>query len=143
MARLPSELLQRRLNPAKASVLPERCRNCHRGRDGDAKGRVRDLLREVTTLEEAAALLCEAVIGKISSLSMIPAEDISEARPISEFGMDSLVAVEMGNWLFREMDATVPILELLANSPLTALATKIAKRSKIVNPAVLAKSAEE
>lgn len=113
------------------------------GRDGDAKGRVRDLLREVTTIEEAAALVCEAVIGKISSLSMIPVEDISEARPISEFGMDSLVAVEMRNWLFREMDATVPILELLANNPLTALATKIARRSKLVNPAILAKSGEE
>ena len=111
--------------------------------DGDAKGRVRDLLREVTTIEEAAVLVCEAVIGKISSLSMIPVEDISEARPISEFGMDSLVAVEMRNWLFREMDATVPILELLANNPLTALATKIARRSKLVNPAVLAKSGEE
>ena len=113
------------------------------GRDGDAKGRVRDLLREVTTLEDAATLVCEAVIGKISSLSMIPVDEISEARPISEFGMDSLVAVEMRNWLFREMDATVPILELLANNPLAALATKIAKRSKLVNPAVLAKSGEE
>ena len=87
--------------------------------------------------------MCEAVIGKISSRSMIPVEEISEATPISEFGMDSLVAVEMRNWLFREMDATVPILELLANNPLAALATKIAKRSKLVDSAVLAKSVEE
>ena len=113
------------------------------GRYGDAKDRVRDLLREVTTIEDAAALVCEAVIGKISSLSMISVDEISEARPISEFGMDSLVAVEMRNWLFREMDATVPKLELLANNPLAALATKIAKRSKLVDSIVLAKSGEE
>lgn len=75
--------------------------------------------------------MCEAVIGEISSLSMIPVEEISEARPTSEFGMDSLVAVEMRNWLFCEMAVTVPMLELLA------------KRSKLVNPAVLAKSGKD
>ena len=113
------------------------------GSDSDSKGQVRDLLREAPTLEDAATLVREAVIAKISSLSMIPVEDISETRPMSDFGMDSLVAVEMRNWLFREMDSTVPILELLANNPLSALAMKIAKRSKLVNPAVLAKGGEE
>lgn len=113
------------------------------GRDGDVKYRVRDLLREVTTLKDAAALVYEAVIAKISSLSMIAVDEVSEARPISEFGMHSLVAGEMSNWLLREMDATVPILELLANNALAALATKIAKRSRLGNPVVLAKNGEE
>ena len=74
---------------------------------------------------------------------MIPIEDISESRPMSEFGMDSLVAVEMRNWLLREMDATVPILELLANNPLKSLAMKIARRSRLVDPAILEKAGED
>ncbi len=113
------------------------------GQDSESKGRIRDALRDVTTIDEAAKKVCDAVIAKVSSLSMIPVEDISELRPMSDFGMDSLVAVEMRNWLFREIDATVPILELLANNSLLSLAMKIAKRSRLVDPAVLEKVGEE
>lgn len=55
---------------------------------------------------------------------------------------DSIVAVEMRNWLFKEMDATIPILELLANQPLLSLAAKIAKGCKLIDPAI-ARSKEE
>ena len=68
---------------------------------------------------------------------MLVVEDISSAKAMSEYGMDSLVAVEMRNWLFREMDSTVPILELLANNSLLQLSAKIVKRSKLVNPEIL------
>ena len=73
---------------------------------------------------------------------MIPVEEISETKPISVYGMDSLVAVEMRNWLFKEMDATISILELLANQPLVSLAAKIAKGCKLVDLAT-AKSGED
>lgn len=97
---------------------------------------IRDQLRKVKSLAEAVQRICDSIISKVSSLSMTPVEDISETKPISEYGMDSLVAVEMRNWLFKEMDATIAILELLANQPLRSLATKIAKGSKLIDPAV-------
>ena len=111
--------------------------------DSEGKVRIREELRNAKTLDVAASKVYEAVIVKISSLSMISVDDISESRPMSEYGMDSLVAVEMRNWLFREMDATVPILELLANQSLARLAEKIARKSKLVDAAVVAKTAEE
>jgi hypothetical protein len=43
-----------------------------------------------------------------------------------------LVAIEMCNRLFREMEATISILELLANAPLEELAENIVRRSKLV-----------
>lgn len=103
---------------------------------------IRDQLRKVKSLAEATRQICEAIIYKVSSLSMTPVEDISETKPISEYGMDSLVAVEMRNWLFKEMDATIPILELLANQPILSLAAKIAKGCKLIDPAVV-KSEED
>ena len=105
---------------------------------------IRDQLRKVKSLNEATHHICESIIAKVSSLSMIPAEEISETKPISVYGMDSLVAVEMRNWLFKEMDATIPILELLANQPLVSLAGKIAKGCKLINLATAtAKSGED
>ena len=94
---------------------------------------IRDQLRKVKSLDEATHHICESIIAKVSSLSMIPVEEISETKPISVYGMDSLVAVEMRNWLFKEMDATIPILELLANQPIVSLAAKIAKGCKLID----------
>lgn len=67
----------------------------------------------------------------MSILLMLSLDEISPKRCMPDYGMDSLVAVEMRNWLFRELDATVSILELLANVALEELATKIVGRSKL------------
>ena len=120
-------------------------RMAQRTRLGGAEGsdspeKVRDVLRKVKTLDEAAEIICTALVAKTSALCNIPAEDISSAKPMSQYGMDSLIAVEMRNWIFREMDCTVPILELLANDPLLQLSAKIAKRSRLVDQAVLVKA---
>jgi hypothetical protein len=53
---------------------------------------------------------------------------------MTDYGIDSLVAVEMRNWLFREMDVAASILELLANVSILQLAEKLLRRSKLANP---------
>lgn len=50
------------------------------------------------------------LVVRISSLSNILAGDVGNARSLSGFAMDSLVTVEMSNWIAREMDAAVSIL---------------------------------
>ena len=104
---------------------------------------IRDQLRKARSLDDATQQICESMIAKVSSLSMTPVEDISETKPMSEYGMDSLVAVEMRNWLFKEMDTTIPILELLANQSLLSLAAKIVKGCKLVDPAIVRGVGEE
>ena len=113
----------------------------HPGQNGDKNSQtgrpIREQLRKVKSLKEATRQICESIMAKVSSLSMIPVEEISESQPISVYGMDSLVAVEMRNWLFKEMDVTIPILELLANEPLVCLAGKIAKGCKLIDLATV------
>ncbi|KAL9122898.1 MAG: hypothetical protein Q9187_000549 [Circinaria calcarea] len=105
--------------------------------EGNLAGKGRDALRQATSVEEAAKTVCACIIAKMSSLLMIPLDDINAARPMSGHGIDSLVAVEMRNWLFREMDSTISILELLANDSLLQLSTKIVRKSKLVDAAIL------
>lgn len=101
------------------------------GDEGSAAARPRDALRQAGTVEEATAAFCAAFVDKMSSLLMVAADHIDFSRSINEYGMDSLVAVEMRNWLFKEMDITVPILELLANQSLTHLMSKLVEKSKL------------
>jgi hypothetical protein len=105
--------------------------------EGGLAGRIREALREATSLEDAARYTCDTIIVKMSALLMVPLEDISSSKSMSEYGMDSLVAVEMRNWLIRELDATLPILELLANISLLQLSRKIVRKSRLVNPVIL------
>ena len=107
------------------------------GDKGGASGHMHEVLRKASSLQEAAQTACDGIMAKMSSLLMIPPEDISPEKSMSEYGMDSLVAVEMRNWLLRELDSTLPILELLANISLQQLSMKIVRKSKLVNPALL------
>ena len=101
-------------------------------RSSDSSARVGDALRRVKTLEEAVDKICIALIDKIASRSSISAENISSAKPVTDYGIDSLVAVELRNWITREIDSTVPLLELLSNQPISQLSAKIAQKSRLV-----------
>lgn len=103
--------------------------------------RIRETLRYAESLEEAAQKVCAELIPKTSNLLMIPIEDISASKSMSDYGMDSLVAVEMRNWLLRELDAALPVLDLMANISLQELSKKIAGSSKLVNSGILKESA--
>jgi acyl carrier protein len=99
--------------------------------DGSAPTRVRDALRLATSLEEATTIFCTAFVQKMSVLLMVAAENIDFSKSINDYGMDSLVAVEMRNWLIKEMDIAIPILELLANQSLSQLSGKLVRKSNL------------
>lgn len=95
--------------------------------------RIRELLKQATSLEEAALKACGELVSKASSLLTVPMEDIDRRKSMVDYGMDSLVAVEMRNWLLRELEVALPIIELMASTSLEQLSMKIARNSKIVN----------
>lgn len=93
--------------------------------------RLRDRLRQVKTTDEAIQQVANGIVSKVSSLSMIPEQEIQLFRPLSDYGIDSLVAVEMRNWVFKEFEAQVTILELLANEPLQSFSKKVCTKSRV------------
>jgi hypothetical protein len=54
---------------------------------------VRDQLRTATSIEEAIEHVEKAMLSKMATLLMIPVQDISPSKPMSHYGLDSLVAV--------------------------------------------------
>ncbi|KAL5333394.1 putative polyketide synthase [Aspergillus crustosus] len=105
------------------------------GSELSAADLVKEELMACKTLEDASAVVCGALLGKIAAHLDMPVENINPSRSISQYGVDSLVAVEFRGWISRELESTMPILELLAPSSLLVLSEKIASRSKRVNVA--------
>ncbi|KAK6207953.1 hypothetical protein QIS74_13034 [Colletotrichum tabaci] len=95
------------------------------------EGRLRERLRQPGGVYEAAAIICTAIVAKVAGVGRVSEDAVDPSRPLKEYGVDSLNAVEIRNWAFRKMDYTVSVLELMANQAIEKLATKIAQGSPL------------
>ncbi|KAB8257378.1 hypothetical protein BDV32DRAFT_140451 [Aspergillus pseudonomiae] len=111
-------------------------RRLHLDTSVNAQTEIPDTLRQdlqaTKTLEDAAAVIYTALSARIATNLSIPVDSINPTGPITEYGIDSHVAVELRNWISKHMEGTVPILDILSSSSLTELAGKIADRSNLV-----------
>ena len=81
-------------------------------------------------MQQATDLIASALCTKLAKSMIIAVDEIDVSRPVSSYGVDSLVAAEMRNWFFRELKAELSIFELLGGMPITELARMAAERSK-------------
>jgi hypothetical protein len=80
----------------------------------------------------AASIISEALVAKIADILRIPASEIDPHRPLYLYGVDSLVAQEVRNWITREIKANMALLDILAAVPIEVFAAQIAQKSKLV-----------
>ncbi|KAF4251493.1 hypothetical protein CNMCM8980_006766 [Aspergillus fumigatiaffinis] len=95
------------------------------------------LLSRVTTMDAAAEIVCTALIGKSAKSMMMPVEDVEASRPVSSYGVDSLLAVELRGWIFTELQADVSVFDLLSNIPVSSLSRRIVGKSKCIPDGVV------
>lgn len=74
------------------------------GMDDDSeKSKLKDELQQCATLSAAAKMIESNLVIKMAKGMMCNPEDINTQKPLHSFGVDSLVAVEVRNWLFKEL----------------------------------------
>ena len=76
-------------------------------------GSVLDRLRDASP-ESVPRLVTEAVVERLARLLFVPVDRIDPARAVSEYGMDSMIAAELRNWLVKTFETDVSFLELLS-----------------------------
>ena len=66
---------------------------------------------------EAGVMTCvqDLVVAQFSKLVLVPVEKLVAllGRPLTEFGMDSMVTAELRSWAWRELRAEIPLMALL------------------------------
>lgn len=80
-------------------------------------------------LAEAAHAVCQAISLKLSETFTIPVEDIDRSSKMSKFGVGSLVAVELSNWLGSTSNAEVSILDTMQSPSLLVLSENRRRRA--------------
>jgi short-subunit dehydrogenase len=102
------------------------------GQDSSSGTSVQALLAKATTLSEAATIISEAIARRLAKQLTMAVEDLDSAKSVSRSGVDSLIAVELRNWMYKELGADLSMFEILADEPMVVLAVKIARGSKFL-----------
>ena len=88
-------------------------------------------LAEADSLAAGKNVIYDCLAAKSSAVLMINEEDVSPDKALGAHGTNSLVAVELRNWIGREMEATVTLMDLLADNTLTTLTETVFHKSKL------------
>ncbi|KAF8439511.1 hypothetical protein BGX38DRAFT_875482 [Terfezia claveryi] len=94
-------------------------------------------LDNVSSLKEAVYIVSKGLMKKLSTFLSMSEDEVDPSRTMAAYGVDSLVAIELRNWLLREMKADVPLFEITGYSSVTALSEKIARRSHLLPKGIL------
>jgi hypothetical protein len=89
------------------------------------------LLKTATSPEEAHEIVCRGLLHILPSVLMLEQEDMDITRSLSSYALDSLVAIEVRNFVTREFEANLQVLELLSSGSIEGLARGIVGKSKI------------
>lgn len=96
------------------------------------KNSLSDLFVSQVSDQEASSRIAGALVSKLSDLFNIAVSDIDGTMPMSHYGVDSLIAVELRNWLKGAARARVTIFEILQSASLVEFAFLVAGRAGLL-----------
>lgn len=80
------------------------------------------LFRRAETHEERSIIVVQALQRRLARALGIESEDIDVEKPLHAYGVDSLVAVELRNFLAKDFAADVPVFELVGGRTVRSVA---------------------
>jgi len=89
-------------------------------------------LKAATSLAEAEQLVCDGLTEKIAKTLSIEVEEMDPTRNLANYALDSLTAIDVRNFIIREFESTMQVLELLASGTIHSLAKVVCAKSKLL-----------
>ncbi|KAK3503197.1 hypothetical protein B0T13DRAFT_486143 [Neurospora crassa] len=102
----------------------------HEGHVPKAAASAGNAFRVAKTDEEAMAIAGQGILQKLSDVLTIDVANLDAARNITSYGLDSLTAIELRNWIAKELRANLQILELLSSGTVNDLAAIIVQKTR-------------
>jgi hypothetical protein len=110
------------------------------GSDADTALSLERPLRNADSLESAAAIVATALVRKLAQILSTPESNIDVEKPLHAIGIDSLMAVVIRYWFFRDVQADIPVFDILGSSSIALLGGRGAAKSGFLNPSLVVES---
>ncbi|KAI0113580.1 putative polyketide synthase [Nemania sp. FL0031] len=89
-----------------------------------------ELLSASESTEDAAKIITDALVTRVSSLVGTEASRIEVHKSIQSYGIDSISAIDVRNWVMKAFAVDTPIFELLSDSSFATVAANIAQKTR-------------
>ncbi|KIM94801.1 hypothetical protein OIDMADRAFT_172503 [Oidiodendron maius Zn] len=109
-------------------ALAERINAKQRSSESDSSGQGHDACLnglKAANDDDPLISLLEALMDKVSSITMIERDEVEPDAPLSNYSLDSLVSVELRNWIRRETGIELALPKIVGAANLRALTTHI------------------
>ncbi|KAK3937139.1 hypothetical protein QBC46DRAFT_294875 [Diplogelasinospora grovesii] len=89
------------------------------------------LFRQAAAAEDRADIAVRALVVKLARALSIAADDVELTKQLSDYGVDSLMAVELRNWIARDFAANVAVFEIMGGTTIAAIGGLVVEKSEI------------
>lgn len=89
-------------------------------------------IKAAETLQDAEQVVCDGLVEKIAKTLGLELEEMDPTRNLSNYSLDSLTAIDVRNFITREFESTMQVLELLASGTIQTLAKAVCAKSKLL-----------
>ncbi|KAI0886112.1 ketoacyl-synt-domain-containing protein [Annulohypoxylon maeteangense] len=96
--------------------------------NSDSQNDMQRMLAQATSMEAKGVIVTKGLQEMLSKSMNMDPSDVEVSRPPSAYGVDSLVAVGVRNWVSRECSADVSIFEVLSDTSISKLSEMIVER---------------
>ena len=73
--------------------------------------------------------MTHALLKKLASILLFEEGRLDQSRPMHACGVDSLVAVELHNWIAKEIMADVTIFDIMGGASLASIGQMLGSKS--------------
>lgn len=90
-------------------------------------------LERSKSMNEAIQICQPILLERMAKIISISAASVNVSKPVYMYGVDSLVAVELRNWLATELKCDLSIFDLTSDAPISEVCRKMASKSQLVS----------
>ncbi|KAL8971948.1 MAG: hypothetical protein Q9183_000811 [Haloplaca sp. 2 TL-2023] len=98
---------------------------------GEAAVNYAALLAAAASVDEAAAIITDGVTRKLGRALRVAPESIDTKHPLHQYGVDSLLAIELRNWFAKEFAAQVSVFDIVGAESFEEVGKRVARKSQL------------
>lgn len=91
------------------------------------------LFKQAASNEDRVDIVVRVVTTKLARALSISADDIEQGKQLGDYGIDSLMTVELRNWIARDSGANIAVFEIMGGTKIAAIGELVAGKSQVDN----------